>query len=73
MTHKEAEIRRWLGQIYNNRGQLDYAAWVKFAKFCEREGFMDDAVPGKRLDGQDPWDILQENLMDTVANAPVDQ
>lgn len=62
MDKKEAAIRRWLGQIYNNRGQLNDTAWVKFAKFYADLGYWDDVTPGRRIDGRDPWDVFEEQL-----------
>lgn len=62
MRKKDAAIRRWLGQIYNCRGQLPDEAWTKFAAFYEELGYFDDVTPGRRLDGQDPWDQFQEHL-----------
>ena len=61
MTNRDVEIKRWLCEMYNNRGLgLPDAAWPKFAAFCEQNGFTDEPLPGRRLDGQDPWDVLQD-------------
>lgn len=64
MDRKEAAIRRWLGQVYNNRGHITDEAWPKFAAFYKELGYWDDITPGRRVDGKDPWDILEQNLVD---------
>ena len=63
MKNREAQIRRWLAQIYNCRGQLAEEAWAKFAKFYAELGYWDDVTPGRRTDGEDPWDHLEQQLI----------
>ena len=63
MKEKDAKIRRWLGQIYNCRGQLGEIAWNKFAKFYAELEYWDDVTPGRRIDGRDPWDVFEERLI----------
>ena len=59
---KEAAIRRWIGQVYNNRGELTPEVWAEFKAFYENLGWWDDITPGVRLDGRDKWDMLEEQL-----------
>lgn len=59
MTPKEAAMYRWLCQMYNARGALNEEAWLQFARFCVEFGFDDEPLPGKRVDGLNPWDVFE--------------
>lgn len=34
--------RLWLGAIYNARGYMSENMWDRFARFCEKHGYVDD-------------------------------
>jgi hypothetical protein len=60
---KEAAMRRWIGQVYHNRGyELVPEVWAEFKAFYENIGWWDDITPGVRLDGQDKWKLLEKRL-----------
>ena len=63
MKNREARLRRWLAEIYNCRGTLPDHHWDQFAKFYAELGYCDDVTPGRRTDGADPWDHLEQQLI----------
>ena len=68
MKNREARLRRWLAEIYNCRGTLPEQHWPQFAEFYHELGYWDDVTPGRRTDGVDPWDHLEQLLIDQVQN-----
>ena len=58
----QAALKRWMCQIYNARGNLGDDAWDKFKEFCEHNGYTDEPLPGRRVDGRDTWDVFEEEL-----------